>query len=48
MDPLGLAMENFDAVGAWRTEDNGEHVDASDNWRTAQTSMESSAARLRF
>jgi len=29
MDPLGLAMENFDAVGAWRTEDNGEHVDAS-------------------
>lgn len=29
MDPLGLAMENFDAVGAWRTDENGERVDAS-------------------
>ena len=29
MDPLGLALENFDAVGAWRTEDNGERVDTS-------------------
>jgi hypothetical protein len=29
MDPMGLALENFDAVGAWRTEDNGERVDAS-------------------
>jgi hypothetical protein len=27
MDPLGLALENFDAVGAWRTDDNGEPVD---------------------
>ena len=29
MDPLGLALENFDAVGAWRTEDNGVPVDTS-------------------
>jgi mono/diheme cytochrome c family protein len=29
MDPLGLALENFDAVGAWRTEENGETVDPS-------------------
>jgi len=29
MDPLGLALENFDAVGAWRTEDSGEPVDTS-------------------
>jgi len=29
MDPLGLALENFDAVGAWRTDDNGEPVDTS-------------------
>jgi hypothetical protein len=29
MDPLGLALENFDAVGAWRTSDNGERVDTS-------------------
>jgi hypothetical protein len=29
MDPLGLALENFDAVGAWRTDDNGERLDTS-------------------
>jgi len=29
MDPMGLALENFDAVGAWRTKDNGEAVDTS-------------------
>jgi hypothetical protein len=29
MDPLGLALENFDAIGTWRTDDNGTRVDAS-------------------
>lgn len=29
MDPLGFALENFDAVGQWRTEDAGGPVDAS-------------------
>jgi hypothetical protein len=29
MDPLGLALENFDAVGAWRSDDGGAPVDAS-------------------
>ena len=29
MDPIGLALENFDAVGAWRTRDNGTTIDAS-------------------
>jgi hypothetical protein len=29
MDPLGLALENFDAVGAWRSDDAGAPVDAS-------------------
>jgi hypothetical protein len=29
MDPLGLALENFDAVGAWRTRDAGGAIDAS-------------------
>ena len=29
LDPIGFAMENFDAVGAWRSEDAGSHVDAS-------------------
>ena len=29
MDPLGFALENFDAVGAWRTRDEGVPIDAS-------------------
>jgi mono/diheme cytochrome c family protein len=29
MDPLGFSLENFDAVGAWRTRDNGSAIDAS-------------------
>jgi Protein of unknown function (DUF1592)/Protein of unknown function (DUF1588)/Protein of unknown function (DUF1595)/Protein of unknown function (DUF1585) len=29
MDPLGLGFENFDAVGRYRTIDNGQPVDAS-------------------
>jgi hypothetical protein len=29
MDPLGFALENFDAVGAWRDRDAGAPVDAT-------------------
>ena len=29
MDPVGLALENFDAVGAWRTHEAGGPIDAS-------------------
>jgi len=29
MDPLGFMLENFDAVGAWRTVDAGAPIDAS-------------------
>ncbi|MGB7323613.1 MAG: DUF1592 domain-containing protein, partial [Rubripirellula sp.] len=29
MDPLGFAMENFDAVGQWRTRDGRDEIDAS-------------------
>ena len=28
-DPLGLALENFDALGAWRNADSGSPIDAS-------------------
>ena len=28
MDPLGLTLENFDAVGAWRSEDAGSAINA--------------------
>lgn len=29
MDPIGLALENFDGVGQWRTLDAGFRIDAS-------------------
>jgi hypothetical protein len=29
MDPLGLSLENFDAIGAWRTKDGQFPIDAS-------------------
>jgi hypothetical protein len=29
MDPIGFALENFDAVGAWRTREAGGTIDAS-------------------
>jgi hypothetical protein len=29
MDPLGFGLENFDAVGAWRTSDGGSPIDPS-------------------
>ena len=29
MDPLGFALENFDAIGTWRTRESGVPVDAS-------------------
>jgi hypothetical protein len=28
-EPMGIALENFDAVGAWRTLDEGQPIDAS-------------------
>ncbi len=29
MDPLGLSLENFDAIGQWRSQDAGRAIDAS-------------------
>lgn len=29
MDQLGFSLENFDAIGAWRTEDNGLPIDST-------------------
>ena len=29
MDPIGFALENFDAIGRWRIEDKGAPIDAS-------------------
>ena len=30
MDPIGFTLENFDAIGLWRTEDSGEPIAASE------------------
>lgn len=32
MDPLGFALENYDAIGRWRDTDNGLPIDASGEW----------------
>ena len=29
IDPIGLALENFDVTGAWRIRDNGSPIDAA-------------------
>lgn len=29
MDPLGFGLENFDGIGRWRTDDNGQPIDAA-------------------
>jgi hypothetical protein len=29
MDPIGFGLENFDAIGRWRTQDGGQPIDAS-------------------
>jgi hypothetical protein len=29
LDPIGLGLENYDAIGAWRTHENGIPIDAS-------------------
>lgn len=37
MDPLGLGLENFDAVGQWRTKDDGHKIDASGSLPTGES-----------
>lgn len=37
MDPLGFGLENFDALGRWRTQDNGLPVDATGKLPSGET-----------
>jgi hypothetical protein len=32
IDPIGLALENFDAIGRWRELENGEPISAAGGW----------------
>jgi hypothetical protein len=36
MDPIGLAFEHYDAVGAWREDDGGHAIDCSGRLRTGE------------
>ncbi len=35
LDPLGFALENFDAIGRWREDDDGAPIDAAITWNGA-------------
>ena len=40
MDPIGFSLENFDAVGQWRTTDEGAKIDPAGTfvqWRRRST-----------
>ena len=37
MDPLGFALENFDAIGKWRTRDDGGEIDSSGKVPSGET-----------
>ncbi len=37
MDPIGFALENFDAIGAWRDRDGKETIDSTSELATGET-----------
>jgi hypothetical protein len=37
MDPLGLALENFNALGMWREKERGQAIDAAGKLITGET-----------
>jgi hypothetical protein len=37
MDPLGLALENFNALGMWREKERGQPIDAAGKLITGET-----------
>ncbi len=36
LDPIGFALENYDLIGRWRTEDNRKPVDTTGTWIRGQ------------
>ncbi len=36
IDPLGFALENFDAIGRWRESMNGQEIDAQGSWHRGE------------
>ncbi len=47
MDPLGFALENFDAIGRWRTTDEGAAIDAAAVLADGTTTFEGPAGLRR-
>jgi hypothetical protein len=45
IDPVGLALENYDAVGAWRDEDKGTPIDASGEFHNGKEFVKFNGAR---
>ena len=37
MDPIGLALENYNAIGVWRDEDKGQPIETSGQLMTGET-----------
>ncbi|WDQ14713.1 DUF1588 domain-containing protein [Rhodopirellula sp. P2] len=37
MDPIGFGLENFDAIGRWRTEQDGQAIDSSGKLPSGET-----------
>jgi hypothetical protein len=37
MDPIGLALENFNAIGIWRDKENNHPIDTSGKLMTGET-----------
>ena len=48
MDPIGLALENFDGVGRWRTTDSGSPIDASGQLVDGTQVSGAESLRIRF
>ncbi|MBK1882785.1 DUF1592 domain-containing protein [Luteolibacter pohnpeiensis] len=45
MDPIGFGLENFNAVGAWRSEDRGKPIDSSGKLADGSTFANSTELR---
>lgn len=45
LDPLGFGLENYDAVGRWRSADNGKTVDSSGTLPSGETFKDPRALR---
>jgi hypothetical protein len=46
MDPIGFAFENYDAIGRFRTKDNGSPIDATGKLETGELFGNASDLRL--